>query len=522
MNGWLALAALLEGQLPPQYGMDRVLEMPFDKDTTVEDACGVFGYQAWRVADLLQNEVAYTIDPATGERTTALTPSSIVPAGHKFHVPYPDEPKRDETIDAWKAKANANSVDYAYLKSGAGSYYDRSEIFFNRRSDTVLFKQSGRFAEYFMMRLNGRTADEGDTFKVEKPIRAVLLGAHATSGGFLYLSPNVNDRGIHYNDLVGTQFNWALQPFSLEPRPTIGNSVVPSRLEIFGCNIGRAAPFLKEFRRAMNVSEVIAPKFFVYVFDTIGNPALSSGVDAVGYYFLHDWRVTRPNKIATKTELISAFTGANFKDFQDNPPSSFSGNQLTRPDWEAIFSSLSEVNLNKRPIGNGQYVEPQLGELCTSTLASGVLEVSPGQNIACEIYYRYVHEQLPPQLKSQYVLPSDPGTGRFLREDAAMNVLESISYLHDANFPLHQRWGHATRNEFRDSWNWDFKKIGSKVHFNPTRHAYTFMYPLIDHAAGAHRIIATVLSGLGDKTVLADTVPKIGGLNYDRIFERVT
>ncbi|TXH71696.1 MAG: hypothetical protein E6Q88_07560 [Lysobacteraceae bacterium] len=344
-------------------------------------------------------------------------------------------------------EADRNARDIAFVP-GNTPYEQNMRGLMVDRPDTALFQhpQVNALRE-FIGALSGSAA-------ILQPIRSILISSHANPEGLLYMPLSTYAVAhITYEDLEAAVRNGSLRisQQALEPRPhDRGGQPIPARVLIRGCRIGNATVYMRKLKEAFgNQIPVIAPKHFHVV---------ARQTRPLGHveYMAYGFSLARPVAFRNQAEAIAAFAAAGFSRIDGAPvPPSAWGRWIPRNIAANNLTSASVIS----PITNARDSVPGEFRVRQRTfLANGgsmALATDPG---------------------------SDTARKHAVRDDL---VAQFPRYRSTHDFPEYVRYGHASMDEFMDSWTWRFRYDAARhlLHYNATRVEYVVIQAITDPAS---------------------------------------
>lgn len=513
MTIFLALAQLLESDVPgvPIKTPPSMLSAVTRTNQVVGILLLANGYQEWKLPALLAGNNGVDVLDADGARVhRTVTRDSRVSPGDILIFPPPQTVSAETRLE-WQRQANAGFRDYVLI-SGDDRLARDATAFYTKRPATVAFNKASATLEWLLAGLNGRVPveDEGkarDIPSILSPLRDIVLVAHGSYGGKLLLTSD-GATSLDYARLrtlldSSAGLAWRLDGGAFDPRPVIMGTPAPERLVIVGCNIGRAEGFVRVLRRLLNVRQIVAMRHFV----TFGKPV----GDAAAMSVMLDLRVARPTRLAHVADVVAAVNAAGHRDLNGKPIN------LDR----TVLSLEDSLLLDPKVEKAGPEVTYDVPKNPGSKLF--------GQ-VALPPQYRYSRQML---LARPRGLKPDPGNDTDRLEMALADLTAPASPYHDQDFPIWERWSES-REDFAETWDWQFKPVDGGFTFQPVRHEYRILVPATWNRPGdARKLLAAQVVGLksgldGDMKIIkagelqADGFPPPGSGAYDEIFATVT
>lgn len=416
-------------------------DLVVDGSTRLDRFLRTRGVQAWRIPILLASG---GIQAFRGR--TVISPLAADTRLQGNDVVRLRDPPPASALAALQREADSNARDLAFVP-GATAFDTMMQRLMQTRTATVLF------ADPLVDSLRGFVAALGRSERVLNPIRHLLLGSHANAEGLLFMKLDVLAAAhITYEDLEAAVRGRSLviDPHLLEPRPhDASGAPLSAKVLIRGCRIGRAPAYLRKLKEALgNQLPVIAPKHF-HVVSRQTQPA------GFSEYMNYGFGLVRPAAFRNRADAVSAFSAGGF--------TRIDGSAVPARSWaEWIPSAIrrtSEVH--------ARLVSP----------ITGARERFTGQ-------FR-VHPRTLLDREGSVAVAADPGTAaarkQAVRDDL---VAREPRYQSTHAFPEYVRYGHATMDEFMDSWTWQFRYDAARhlLYYNATRVEYTVVQPISDPA----------------------------------------
>lgn len=452
--------------------------------TRLDDFLRKNGTQQWRVPILAGNGGIEVFRGQGGPRVklagaaTPLKGDDIV----RLVTPLPKP-----CVTALQHEADTNWRDYA-IAPGTTAFDKRIRKFVQLRTNTILIDTD---ADPSMANLQGFLKGIATSDKITHPIRDLIVVGHASgiSGAFrIPLTPGAADH-VYYEDLVDAvkakTLNVDMSLF--EPRPK-GETRVPF-MRLFGCTVGRAAPYMKKFKEALgNRMIVVAPNHLLRV-ASLGPAELA--YMAYGFrVFLGPPTTPKGKKRSTRTkkDLVDAYVAATDAETasataaKGKPPSGVPGNYVLQ-DWTPVTKAQWEAWVPKNPEDPKWFPlnpfkpvpVPDPHEIKNEVLLP-VLKIK--RNAPRVFECRLAH----PFFRDPLVLPltKDPGTDAARKHAVKAHLQKDAIYTDKHPFPEYVRFGYKTIDEFMDGWDWQFA-YDSKTHqlsCNPVRDEYGIVQPI--------------------------------------------
>ncbi len=360
---------------------------------------------------------------------------------------------------ALQKAADSSCRDYA-LVTGTSPYDKEMARLLDARPETIRVKNP------LLLDLARFVTALGTSREATHPIRHLLPASHGNEEGHFWLRVGSMNRGIDYGDLVALVASKAIviDDKMLEPRPTDPKTKapIPARFIMRGCRIGHKEKFVRKLKEALgNKTPVAAPLHF-HLATPIRKPH-PGHIEYLAYSFEY----FSPTRVKDRRALITAMAGKAFPRIDKKPvPSKFWDDRKVIPD---------KLHLITDP-------RKQQGEQTFHSEAKSPLD---GRKRKLVRTYRYKYRTL---------LDSDnrvevPGqsTKEADRLKAARAQLEKIDFFEEkTGFPVYERYGYTSIDEFMKGWTWVFKPETKSqfVTYNAHRHEYRVIEPIAELQKG--------------------------------------
>ncbi|WP_417361710.1 hypothetical protein [Galbibacter sp.] len=344
-------------------------------------------------------------------------------------------------------------MDYAFAPGRTGQD-NRVRNMFNRMDNTTLInRHSVTTVRQFIQHLSSNGS-------VTRPIEDALNGAHANAQGFLFISMYPGQQGpTSFETLEDTMSN---SNRSIEiPDATIGHAVgdpITHSFHFKGCNIGKAVPFLEKLKEALGGNvQVSAPKHFHFLSDQRN----FGTIEGLSYQFI----MSQPTPLANRAALLTAFQNSGNFEFYDS-------SNVPDAKWEEWLPSRIRPRDLKRRYRKDKYVNLNLGQT-----------IGTRTTVRYDIEFRTDKEQF--NYTINFPSTSDVPNGATARKQALEDSLNNdpqFDASHD--FPIYERWGYHSLNDFIQGYTWDFDKNGRMLVCLGTRFSYTLLPPIVEISTG--------------------------------------
>lgn len=360
---------------------------------------------------------------------------------------------------ALQQAASTSARDYA-LVPGQTKYDTEMARLLDTRPETIRIKDPTYFdLARFVTRLD-------QSVEATHPIRNLLPASHANAEGYLWLRVGSTVDRITYGALVKLVTSKAIviNDQMLEPRPIDAKTgkPVPARFIIRGCRIGHQDKFMRKLKEALgNKAPVAAPRHY-HVATPIRKPV--GHIEYLGYAF----ELARPKPFKNRAALVAAMAGESFPriDGKSTVPAK-------------VWSSKQWIPSNPHKITDQAKQE---GEHALKAEATSPID---GRKTKLPRHYRYKIRKLLNQDNRVEV----PGQSTKLadRTKAAREQLVKGQFFEEqTGFPVYERFGFKSIDEFMAAWEWRFKpRTKSKfVTYNAYRHEYRVVDPIVELEKG--------------------------------------
>lgn len=421
--------------------------------TTLQFFMRTKGFQAWRIPILLDCGAIKVLRDG-GEIALAKGIKTHLDPDDVVRLPDPLPKKCREAI---QLEATTGSRDYAFVP-GTTKYDLAMGKLMEQRPNTTRIKPPGiTTLAQFIRALSDNPLQSTIDPLITRAIDRIIVASHANDEGQLKLSLDGGaDKFVDYEDLVEAikKKSLAVDTGLLLPRPRVlGGDPSPAQFLVRGCRIGRQPVFLKKLKEALGSQiPVIAPRHFHAVDIHTKTPA------GVLEYMAYSFQICSPKKLK-RAAVIKAMKQAKHQtiDDKDVDPKKWEGWVPSNPHKEYEQKKSTSV---KSPITNKVAYFPRT--------------------------FRY---QARSWLKTPEPLAMDKSK---TKDDDRKKVLRDLLATRDEfkdshPFPVYERYGYNTLDEFMDGWTWTFKPRGKavdEVKFNATRHEYTVIQPITEPTTG--------------------------------------
>ena len=400
--------------------------------------------QAWRIAVLIR------IGALTVQRDNA--PLPLARKGADTHVEPDDRVRIEDPLtrahqDALQAFVDAEARDYAWVP-GTSKYDVVMAKLLARRPRTILVVDpSIRTLPQFI-------AMFGASPLVKYPIRDVLVASHANDEGELKLPLGGTAKFIDYEDLEAAAKDPRMQFdddwFKPRPRDPAGRPL-PYRLLLHGCRVGTQPRFLARFREVLGRRiQIVAPRHFDAGYPQPNRPQ--------GYieYLDYSFSAHSPTPLGTPKAIVTALMGVPQNTYRGGVP-------IPLKTWTRWVPARPEST----------YEQP------ATDWGKSPIERKPVRLVRRFRYQARAWLPKPERLAVEKTETTDAQRLAVLRRLLATR--DNLKPSHP--YPLYERLGYGSFDEFIAGWTWVFTPKGRKVdevHFNAVRHEYTVIVPVLD------------------------------------------
>ncbi len=339
-------------------------------------------------------------------------------------------------------------MDYGF-SPGTTSQDGRVRRLFQRRATlTLVHKKKLRHVAAFINHLN-------TTATIPKPVGDLWLGSHGNEEGWLQIDlDGAKPLNTTYEVLVAADASGSVDlPLAL--RQQADGTQVAVTVHLRACRIGHAEPFMQKLKACFDgASAVTAPRHLHMIREL---PSYGS-FEFLGYGF----KVFRKDKYKKRADLVAAFKAVGLK-FID-------GSAVPDASWDKWIPRNIDV---KKVMPS---YRPNLGQ-----------QIGKLSRLPAWREYRHRVRRCPFTLTGLAAKPPDNA--------ASMNVLRGF-VLNDARFqagyayPVYERFGYSSANDFLNGWKWSFswitvkdpvtKKKEKALFCAGTRHDYEVVIPITD------------------------------------------
>jgi hypothetical protein len=309
----------------------------------------------------------------------------------------------------------------------------RQRRLFERRVETKLITKGASTVQGFIKVL---TTDA----QIERPIGDALIGAHASSEGYMKIS-------LYPGHAGGAKFESLEAAFpGTDKSIEIPADVASDFVHFKGCNVGKAQKFIDKFRDALGgIVSVTAPRHFHGIFEQSDQ----GSYEYMDYEF--SIRLARKKKdVDTRDALLAAFRAAQFKLIDGSP---------VPPDaWDTwVPQKVTKTVKQDRPIALSQAV---------------------GTRSTIQVSHQFRVERIPFPWFIDYPTPNDVPPKSQYEEKIRAHMQTQVPF--DSTYPVWERLGYSTFQAFLEGYVWTYKlENKKKVTATGERVEYTVVVPIL-------------------------------------------
>jgi hypothetical protein len=340
-------------------------------------------------------------------------------------------------------------VDYGFAP-GASAYDGLMRHLLDDRPNTDLISlRAVRTVADFFQHLEATAA-------IPKPVGNLLIASHGNDSGWMQIDL---DGAL----AVDTQYEVVEQAVTSGsvtlPKDLYHNAdgtVAATTIQIRGCRIGVAEPFVDKLKEAFGGDVPVgAPKHFHVVFP--GNYA--NGLGGMFEYLAYSFKIVRrdPFGAAERGQLVAAFAGAGF--------TLIDGSAVPGNRWDKWVPSARRMNRTRTRTAISVPLGQQAGTITT-------LRDSNGRE------FRHDVDRFTFTITGLAGPPAEADQMNVLRN--AINASPKFAAAHP--FPINQRYGHATGNDFVNGMRWAFNWQAGRLVCVGTQNTYTVVVPVTESA----------------------------------------
>ena len=426
------------------------------KPSSLRHALRGRGLIEWQIPVLIDSGA---IQLFRGNTQIQLTKGPLTHVG-QFDVVRLLDPLPKAATTALQKAADTTGRDYAVVPGvGRTKYDDELAKLLDARPETIRIKDT------LLFDLARFVKELGTSVEATNPIRHLLPSSHANSEGHMRLKVGqIVDRALNYEDLIDLVKSKAvvIDDKMLQPRPTDPKTktAIVARFIIRGCRIGHQEKFVRKLREALgNKTPVAAPLHF-HLATPIKKPP--GHIEYLGYAF----EFSSPTQLKDQAAVLAAMIGKAFPRID--------GKAMPAKLWNKDFIPSNPNKITDQKLQEGEQV-----------LKSVSRSPIDGNRTVLPRTYRYKIRKF--LGKDNRVEVPGQSTKDDDRKKAARAQMQKLGYFHEkSDFPIWERFGLKTLDEFMDAWEWRFEpKAKSKfVTYNGYRHEYRVIEPIAELEKG--------------------------------------
>jgi hypothetical protein len=474
-------------------------------DTQLDAFLRPNGVQQWRVPILAANAGIVVVRGKGGPRVPLAGAATRLQANDIVRLVSP-LPKA--CVAALQMEADQNWRDYAIAPGvdakGAPAFNERMRKFLTVRTNTILIDTTKNPS---MESLQGFLRGIATSELITHPIRDLIVAGHASgvSGSFrISLTPGSDANVVTYELLEQAvkQRSLVASVGLMLPRPKGTN---PPRMRLFGCAVGRAAPFMRKLKEALgNQMLVTAPNHLLIGAET--SPRKGRGKSfftAELAYMAYAFRVylippktprgkKRPPR--KKKDIVDAFVAATTAEAGKAKAQKLTPDQLkaslpsphmlqdrtyvTKAQWNEWVPANPEDKRwfppdPFRPTPDRHQI-PNMVKLPVLPVPVFPAQMDAPRQFHIHLARTWFEKPLTMPLKA------DPGDDTGRKKAAKAWLQQDVRYTDKHPYPEYVRGDYATIDEFMDGWDWqfDYDAKQKQLTFNPIRDEYAVVQPV--------------------------------------------
>ncbi len=411
--------------------------------------------QEWRIAVLIDNG---------GIKVFRLN-TQIALNGPRTHLKQFDQvelldPLPASCLAALAKQAKTASRDYA-LVPGKTPYDLEMAKLLETRPQTI------RIKDPLLFDLARFLPGLGTSTEVTHPIRDLLVASHANAEGLLRLQiGKITDRAVTYNDLLDLvkSKTIVIDQRLLQPRPTDAHGVaIGARFVIRGCHIGHQVKFMQKLKEALGNKHVVAAPMHYHLATAIKDPP--GHIEYLGYAF----EISHPTQFKDRKGVIAGMVGAAF----------------LRIDGKPLPNKLWDTWIPRKPHWLDPKMVAQNKEEGEQSFVSYAKSPINGKRIGLPRRYTYKIRRLFNK-DNQVEVPGSSDRPNDRKKAVRAQLVKVGFFQEKSGFPLFERYGYKSIDEFMDAWEWRFdpKTKSANVTYNAYRHEYRVVEPIAELQGG--------------------------------------
>ncbi len=281
----------------------------------------------------------------------------------------------------------------------------------------------------------------------------LILGAHGSIGGFLFLSlDDQNPSPVDYDSFTN------LTTIKIPA----GVGTANSNVRLASCNLGsdESIEVLKVLKQALgNPKSVSAPRFI----HSLYHPHGTDFWEAMAYNFLILGDKSGTEPFTDRDDVVKAFRNAGLKRFDGTPVPAASWD-----DW--VPSSLF---LNLDPTTKW---EIELNFPVKLVFLGGVTSVLDASR-------KWIsHHEKTTKVINSTVVPADPQAERDILK---AELLKDVRYTPAHPYPVYKRYDHTSLDNYVNGWKWKVTPLpNNQLQYVGRRYVYQLQIPVTDPASG--------------------------------------
>jgi hypothetical protein len=343
--------------------------------------------------------------------------------------------------------------DYAFVPPSKGDLFlDDAATIFNCRPQTIQLSDPSitSLSEF----LNSLTHNN----KIIHPIRDLFISSHAHKFGHLmiklYSKSDITD--IIYEDLENaiTSKDLFIKDDTLMPRPVDKKKgkMINSTLHLKGCNIGKSLPYLTALKDALGGKLfVTAPK---HEYCTLDHPDPNPGK---AIFMRYRFELFRKSRLKGRTEAVKAFNSYGF--------SGIDGRKILIGTWERwIPKYMSPIWIQKEDF------------------RTTVINPITGNPMTARVRLLYTENESVSPREQRIPLAKKPTSDVESLSEIEKDLKKREPRYNHKKFPMYERYGCASMEEFMAGWNWKYSWDNNKKElvYKGIRYEHTLEYPIVD------------------------------------------
>lgn len=476
-------------------------------DTRLDEFLRSNGIQQWRAPILAANGGLVVVRGKGGPRVPLVGAATRLQASDIVTIVSP-LPKA--CVTALQHEADTNWRDYAIAPGidapGSPPFNERMRKFLRVRTNTILIDTK---ANPSMDNVQGFLHGIATSELITQPIRDLIVAGHASGVSGLFriaLTPGAADV-VTYEALEQAVKDKALiaNVSLMLPRPT-GSTPIP-RMRLFGCAVGRAAPFMRKLKEALgNQMLVTAPNHLLIGAEFSGGRGKSFFTGELAYMDYAFRLFLRPPSTPTgkkrlarkKKDIVDAFVAVTKAEADEQKAKKLTPAQINAsPPGQYVLQDRTSVTKRQwdtwvpRGPEDSRWVAPDPFHPPRSPDPHDIdnTVTLPVFNVRRKAPRKFYNRLAHPFFDKPQVMPlaKDPGTDAG-RKKAVRAWLEGLRvpgqqqpiYTPQHPFPAYIRAGYATMDEFMEGWDWQFAydAKAKQLTYNPIRDEYAIEEPI--------------------------------------------